>query len=68
MREGSWARGGGWRSHHPLSRREPARRNMGSKQAQHPPLREAMRELAYSVWMGLCFLGLLWIWAIRKQH
>jgi hypothetical protein len=41
---------------------------MGRKQAQHPPLREATRELAYSVWMGLCFLGSLWRRAIRKQH
>jgi hypothetical protein len=48
---------------------------LGARQAQHgqeaspaSPLREATRELAYSVWIGLCFLGSLWSRAIRKQH
>jgi len=40
---------------------------MGREQAQHAPLREATRELAYGVWMGLCFLGSLWSRAIRKH-
>jgi hypothetical protein len=68
MREGSWASGGGCVHTTPSPARRPPGATWAGSQAQHPPLREATRELAYSVWMGVCFLGLLWSRAIRKQH